>query len=86
MIKTKTFYVTLQGEDPQIRVVTGWWNNQWPDANDIQPGNDLLTDNGDGTWTLEVNLNGSALADAIDVEHLLFTGDRYTPLKLYFLE
>ena len=86
MIKTKTFYVTLQGENPQIRVVTGWWNNQWPDANDIQPGNDLLTDNGDGTWTLEVNLNGSALADAIDVEHLLFTGDRYTPLKLYFRE
>ena len=86
MIKTKTFYVTVQGENPQIRVVTGWWNNQWPDANDIQPGNDLLTDNGDGTWTLQVNLEGSALADAIDVEHLLFTGDRYTPLKLYFRE
>ena len=86
LIKTETFYVTIQGENPQIRVVTGWWNNQWPDANDIQPGNDLLTDNGDGTWTLTVNLKGSALADAIDVEHLLFTGDRYTVLGLYFQE
>ena len=84
-MKTTTFYVTIVGADPQIRVVTGWWNNQWPGI-DIQPGSELLTDNGDGTWTLAVDLAGSDLANAMDVEHLLFTGDRYTPTKLYFLE
>ena len=49
------------------------------------PGNDLLTDNGDGTWTVEVTLANSAdLLSLVDVQHLLFTGSGYTPLKLYF--
>ena len=85
-IKTEPFYVTVSGASPQIRVVTGWWSSQWPDSNDIQPGNDLLTDNGDGTWTLAVNLAGSALAGAMDTEHLLFTGSGYTVLELYVEE
>lgn len=84
-IKTEPFYVTVSGATPQIRVVTGWWNNQWPEVDkDIQPGNELLTDNGDGTWTLAVNLAGSALADAIDVEHLLFTGGGFAVEEIYF--
>ena len=86
IIKTGTFYLDLQADDPQIRVTTGWWSTTWT-GNDFQPGtSDLLTDNGDGTWTLEVNLSGDPILDAIDVEHLLFTGDRYTPLKLYYHE
>jgi len=86
IIKTKTFYLDLQGDDPQIRVTTGWWTTTWTGI-DFQPGtSDLLTDNGDGTWTLEVNLSGDPILDAIDVEHLLFTGDRFTPLKLYYYE
>lgn len=49
------------------------------------PGNDLLTDNGDGTWTVEVTLANSAdLLGLVDVQHLLFTGSGYTLLKLYF--
>lgn len=84
-IKSSTFYLDLQGEDPQIRVTSGWWSTTWT-GNDIQPGNEYLTDNGDGTWTLKVNLTDDPLVNAIDVEHLLFTGDRYTPLKLYFKE
>ena len=82
-MKTTTFYVTIQGEDPQVRVTTGWWGAKLTDA-DIQPGNELMVDNGDGTWTITVDLNGTALGDAIDVEHLLFTGDRFTPVKLFF--
>ncbi len=86
IIKTGTFYLDLQADDPQIRVTTGWWSTTWT-GNDFQPGtSDLLTDNGDGTWTLEINLSGDPILDAIDVEHLLFTGDRYTPLKLYYHE
>ena len=85
-LKTSTFYLYLESTDPQIRVTTGWWSTTWT-GNDFQPGtSDLLTDNGDGTWTLEVNLTGDPILDAIDVEHLLFTGDRYTPLKLYYYE
>ena len=82
-IKSGTFYLDLQSDDPQIRVTSGWWSTTWT-GNDIFPGNEHLTDNGDGTFTLEVNLTGDPLLDVIDVEHLLFTGDRFTPLKLYY--
>ena len=82
-IKSGTFYLDLQSDDPQIRVTSGWWSTTWT-GNDIFPGNEHLTDNGDGTFTLEVNLIGDPLLDVIDVEHLLFTGDRFTPLKLYY--
>ena len=82
-IKTETFYVTLTGESPQIRVTSGWWSTTWT-GNDIQPGNELLVDNGDGTWTLTVNLSGDPLLDVLDEQHLLFTGSGYAPLKFYF--
>ena len=85
-IKSGTFYLDLQAEDPQIRVTTGWWSTTWTGA-DFQPGtSDLLKDNGDGTWTLEINFAGDAILESLDEQHLLFTGDRFTPTKLYFLE
>ena len=81
---TETFYADIQAEDPQVRITTGWWDTNLT-ANDIQPGNELLTNNGDGTWTVKVNLadNPDLVALLVD-HHLLFTGDRYTLLKLYF--
>ena len=83
-IKTKTFYLVVESSDPQVRVTTGWWDPSWK-VGDIQPGNDLITDNGDGTWTVEINISDDAdFVAALDDRHLLFTGDRYTPLKLYF--
>jgi hypothetical protein len=86
VIRTSTFYLDLEATDPQIRVTTGWWSTTWTGA-DFQPGtSDLLKDNGDGTWTLEINLSGDPILDALDVEHLLFTGDRFTPTKLYYYE
>ena len=81
-IKSGTFYLVVEATDPQIRVTNGWWDTQW--LSDFQPGNDLLTDNGDGTWTLEINISGDPLVDTIDEKHILFTGDRFTPVKLYF--
>jgi len=83
-LKSTKFYVLLEGENPQIRVTTGWWSVNLT-TDDIQPGNELLTDNGDGTWTLTVDLTTNPdLIALLDEQHLLFTGGGYTPLKLYF--
>ena len=84
-LKSETFYLKVQATDPQIRVTTGWWSTTWT-GGDFQPGNELLTDNGDGTFTLEINLEGDPILDAMDVQHLLFTGDRFTPIALYLPE
>ena len=86
VIRSGVFYLDLEGANPQIRVTTGWWSVNWT-ADDIMPGNSLLTDQGDGKWTLEVNLKDAAdLLELLDVQHLLFTGSGYTPTKLYYYE
>ena len=90
-MKTETFYVTFSHDDWfQMRIVTGWWNCQWPFGkdDDITPNahTDMLIDNGDGTYSIEINLKDTDLAANMDVEHLLFTGSGHTVLKLYFLE
>lgn len=82
IIRNSEFKVDVEGANPQIRVTTGWWSTTWT-GNDIQPGNDLLADNGNGSWTLTVNLNGDPILDALDQQHLLFTGSGYTPMRIY---
>ena len=83
---TETFYADIQGGNPQVRITTGWWDTNLT-ANDIQPGNELLTDNGDGTWTIKVNLADNPDLVALLVEHhLLFTGSGFTLMKLYFAD
>ena len=82
-LRTETFYVDLEATNPQIRVTTGWWSTTWT-GNDFMPGNERLTDNGDGTFTLAVNLTGDPILDVVDVQHFLLTGDRYTPLRIRF--
>ena len=65
-LKTETFYIDVAATDPQIRVTTGWWSGSLDDK-DFQPGNDdRLVDNGDGTFTLEVNLTGASFYDLLD--------------------
>ena len=84
-MKTETFYVTVKGAAPQIRVTTGWWSTTWT-GNDIQPGNELLEDLGDGTYRLTVNLAGDAILDLMDAQHLLFTGSGYSVEEIYFID
>ena len=85
-LQTETFYVTVSGANPQIRVTTGWWSKTWTGA-DIQPGNDLLADNGDGTWTLTVDLTSDPeLVGLLYEQHLLFTGSGYAVQEIYFNE
>ena len=84
-MKSEPFYVTIKGASPQIRVTSGWWSTTWT-GDDIFPGNERLTDNGDGTFTLTVDLSGDALLDVLDEQHLLFTGSGYTVEEIYFVE
>lgn len=83
IIRNGEFKIEIEGASPQIRITSGWWSTTWT-GNDIFPGDERLVDNGNGTWTLEVNLAGDALLDVLDVQHLLFTGSGYTPLKFYY--
>ena len=82
-IKGETFYATLVGANPQVRITTGWWTDPMPD---IQPGNELLVDNEDGTWKLTVDLSNAAFLNLLDDQHLLFTGSGYSVQELYFEE
>jgi hypothetical protein len=84
-MKSETFYVTVKGTNPQIRVTSGWWSTTWT-GDDIFPGNERLEDNGDGTFTLTVNLAGDALLDVLDAQHLLFTGSGYSVEDIYFID
>lgn len=85
-IKTQTFYLLVQGASPSVRVTTGWWDPNWNNG-DIQPGSALIADNGDGTWTVTINLtNDPDFVAALDERHILFTGDGYTPLRWYIMK
>ena len=86
VIKTGTFYLTAKGSDwVQMRITTGWWSTTWT-GDDICTGNERIIDNGDGTYTIEINFDGDPILDLLDAQHLLFTGSGYTPLKLFYYE
>ena len=83
-LKSETFYVYLEGANPQIRVTTGWWTVNLTEA-DIQPGNELLADNEAGTWILTINLSeATELLKLLDEQHLLFTGGGFSVKGIYF--
>ena len=88
IIKNGTFYVLYSAPEAyQIRVNTGWWSFDNAGEHDIHPGNELITDNGDGTFSLKVTISEeplkSGIYDLIDQQHLLLTGNGYTPLQIY---
>ena len=88
-IKTGTFYLQFkpEAESYQVRITNGWWDTQWLGKdNDFAPWNmaDRIIDNGDGTYYIEINFGDDPLVGTLDEKHLLFTGDGYTPSKLYF--
>ncbi|MBR0053525.1 MAG: Ig-like domain-containing protein [Bacteroidales bacterium] len=83
IIKNETFYMLLRGTNPYIRIVDGWWRNTWLNQ-EFMPGSERLTENGDGTWTLEINFTGDPILDNLDESGLLITGSNYTLLKMYY--
>ena len=89
-IKSGPFYAQFQPASDwfQIRILDGWWTvNDESGASDINPQYSGLIDNGDGTYTIEVDLSGNAdLLSYLDERHLLFAGDGFIIQKLYFAE
>ncbi|MCQ2146585.1 MAG: IPT/TIG domain-containing protein [Bacteroidales bacterium] len=88
IMKTKTFYATFSGDGAQIRIVTGWWSDQYKvgadEDGDYRTSSECVTDNGDGTYTIEINLAGSDLAAAMDEKHFLFAGNDFTILSMFY--
>ena len=70
----------------QIRVTDGWWSTgDMTGDSDITINTPGLVDNGDGSYTFQVDLTADpAMAEAIDTKHLLFAGDAFTINKIYF--
>jgi hypothetical protein len=88
-MKTTPFMVDIQpaGDWFQIRILDGWWSVGNNDANDITPNYEGLVDNGDGTFTFVVDLPSKPdLIPVLDDQHLLFAGDGFTILEMYWEE
>ena len=88
-MKTTAFHVDIQpgGDWFQIRILDAWWTVGNNDANDITPNYEGLVDNGDGTYTFTVDLASKPdLVAVLDAQHLLFAGDGFTILDMYWEE
>ena len=88
-MKTTAFNVDIQpgGDWFQVRILDAWWTVGNNDANDITPNYEGLVDNGDGTYTFTVELASKPdLVAVLDAQHLLFAGDGFTILDMYWEE
>ena len=88
-MKTTAFKVDFQKNADwfAIRILDGWWSVGNNDANDINPNYTELTDNGDGTFTFVLDLASKPdLVAVLDSQHLLFAGDGFTILEMYWEE
>ena len=88
-MKTTPFKVDIQPAADwfQIRILDGWWSVGNNDANDITPNYEGLVDNGDGTFTFVLDLPSKPdLVPVLDEKHLLFAGDAFTILEMYWEE
>lgn len=86
IIKEGTFYLHFKADEYfQIRVTDAWWSAAWT-GSEVTPGNQMVINNGDGTYDLRISFAGDPIKDVLDMQHLLFTGGYYTPLDLYYLE
>ncbi|MBR1956790.1 MAG: hypothetical protein IKA13_05675 [Bacteroidales bacterium] len=88
-MKTTPFKVDIQPAADwfQIRILDGWWSVGNVDTNDITPSYEGLVDNGDGTFTFVLDLPSKPdLVPVLDEKHLLFAGDGFTILEMYWEE
>ena len=88
-MKTTPFKVDFAttGDWFQIRILDGWWSVGNNDANDITPNFEGLVANEDGTFTIVVDLASKPdLVPVLDEKHLLFAGDGFQILDMYWEE
>ena len=88
-MKTTPFNVQIQPAADwfQVRILDAWWTVGNNDANDITPNYEGLVDNGDGTFTFVLDLPSKPdLIPVLDDQHLLFAGDGFTILEMYWEE
>ncbi|MBR5678372.1 MAG: hypothetical protein IKX20_09605, partial [Paludibacteraceae bacterium] len=88
-IKEGTIYLLAAVEEsvgPNIRVTTGWWSAAYGGTD--HNCNDMVKDDPlTSKKILEINIKEDGrLYDIIDEQHLLFTGQGYTPLELFVIE
>ena len=88
-LKSGPFNLLIQpgGDWWQIRVMDGWWSvgNDSSGASDITPQSENVTDNGDGTFTVTIDISGNAdLLAVLDAQHLLFSGDGFAIMKISY--
>ena len=88
-LKSGPFKLLIQpgGDWWQIRVMDGWWSvgNDSSGASDITPQSENVTDNGDGTFTVTIDISGNAdLLAVLDAQHLLFSGDGFAIMKISY--
>lgn len=84
-LKSEPFRIAIEKINenaPNIRITTGWWSTAYGGGE--YNCAELLEEDEDGVLFMEVNLSlYEALLNAIDVEHLLFTGSDYRLLEIY---
>ena len=96
-MKTTPFKVQVQpateGGAWQVRVLDGWWSvgNDASGALDFTASSEGVVDNGDGTFTFELDVKthpspDTPLVDIIDAQHLLFAGDGFIINEIYWEE
>ena len=88
-MKTTPFKVDFAatGDWFQIRILDGWWSVGNNDANDITPNYEGLIKNDDGTFTIVLDLPSNPdLVAVLDEKHLLFAGDGFQILEMYWEE
>ena len=83
ILKTQPFRIAIEknADWVNLRVTTGWWSTNYMGLESL---NDLIEQDEDGTYFVEINLaNDPALLALVDEQHLLFTGQDYKLLEIY---
>lgn len=82
----EVFFLYEGNESSNVRITTGWWSAAYggPDHNCIDKSEE---DPETGNRVIKLNIKEDHnIYDLIDAQHLLFTGDAYTPLGIFVVD
>lgn len=82
----EAYFLYQPNENANVRITTGWWTGAYggTDHNCV----DMAVEDAEtGLMSIALDFEGDGnLYDNLDAQHLLFTGDAYTPMGVYVLE